>query len=213
LSTTKQNGVDDFETWLLSVQGVATDSLTPEQLAVFRQDFDEAVRLAANWSAQPAPSRSLRENDRRYAVAIQDGDDLGLSFWIKHSAKGEIFLLYPRDREVDPHASYHLDGTYHQKTYQQATSAQKRQPLDSSFRGAEHLGKFSGQGAGPRIDDTSKYDDVLVAPTGVLSGKRGCIVVDLVEPGTCRLRKESGCAGPEATREIAQRGSCSNRSA
>jgi len=175
--------MDDFEAWLLSAQGIAADSLTPEQLALFRQYFGEAVRKTANWSAQPAPSRSLRNNDRRYAVAIQDGDDLGLTFWIKRSAKGEIFLLYPRDPEMDPHASYHRDGTYHQKSYRQAMSVQKRQPLDSSFRGAEHLGTFGGHGAGPRINDTSAFDDVLVAPPGVLHGKGGCIVVDLVEPG------------------------------
>jgi hypothetical protein len=183
LSTTKQGGEDNFEAWLLSAQGIAADSLTPEQLALFRQDFCKAVRLAANWSAQPAPSRSLRKNDRRYAVAIQDGGDLGLTFWIRRSAKGEIFLLYPRDSETDPHASYHLDGTYHQKSYRQVMSMQKRQPLDSSFRGTEHLGKFCGHGSGPRITDTSAFDDVLIAPPGSLSGKSGCIVVDLVALG------------------------------
>jgi hypothetical protein len=154
--------MDDFAAWLLSAQGITANSLTPEQLALFRQDYGEAVRKD---------------------VAIQEGDDLGLTFWIKRSAKGDIFLLYPRDRETDPHASYHRDGTYHQKSYRQATAVQKRQPLDSNFRGAEHLGTFGGHGAGPRINDTSAFDDVLVAPPGVLHGKGGCIVVDLVEPG------------------------------
>jgi hypothetical protein len=116
-------------------------------------------------------------------VAIQDGDELGLTFWIKRSAKGEIFLLYPREPEMDPHASYHLDGTYHQKSYGLAMSARKRQALDSNFRGAEHLGTFGGHGAGPRINDASAFDDVLVVPPGILHGRGGCIVVDLVEPG------------------------------
>ena len=116
-------------------------------------------------------------------MALQDGDELGLTFWIKRSAKGEIFLFYPRDPEMDPHASYHRDGTYHQKTYGLAMGAQKRQPLDGSFRGVEHLGTFYGHGAGPRINDTAAFDDVLVAPLGILHGRGGCIVVDLVEPG------------------------------
>lgn len=174
--------MDDFEAWL-SAQGIAADSLPPEQLALFRHAYGERVQQAANWRAQPAPSRSLRTSDRRYAVAIQDGSELGLTFWIKRSAKGEVFLLYPREPEMDPHASYHRDGTYHQKSYGQTMTAQKRQPLDSSFRGAEHLGTFGGHGAGPRIDDNSAFDDVFVAPPGVLHGIGGYVVVDLVEPG------------------------------
>ncbi len=130
-----------------------------------------------------APRRSTRMlNDRWYAVAIQDGNDLGLTFWIKRSAKGEIVLFYPGDSEMDPHASYHRDGTYHQKTYGRATGATKLQSLND-FRGAEHLGKFSGHGAGPPILGASQFDDVIVAPPGVLSGTKGAVMVDLVEPG------------------------------
>jgi hypothetical protein len=182
LITHKRGGVDDFETWL-SAQGITADSVTPEQLALLRQAFGEAGQQAANWRAQPAPSGSSRKSDRRYAVAIEDGGELGLTFWIKRSAKDEIFLFYPRDPEMDPHASYHRDGTYHQKSHGLAMSPQKRQALDSSFRGAEHLGRFSGHGAGPRINDPSAFDDVLVVSPDVLSGKRGCVVVDLIEPG------------------------------
>ena len=174
--------MDDFDAWL-SNQELVADSLTPEQLALFRHVFDEAIQRAAEWRAQSAPSRSSGKSDRRYAVAIQDGDELGLTFWIKRSVKGEIFLLYPRESEMDPHASYHRDGTYHQKSYGVATSAQRRQPLDSSFRGTEHLGTFGGHGAGPRIDDATAFDDVLVVSSGILHGRGGCIVVDLVEPG------------------------------
>jgi hypothetical protein len=177
------SAADDFAAWLLSTQGIAADALTPEQLAVFRHQFDEKVRRDAAWRTQTAPSRSLRVGDRRYAVAIQDGAELGLTFWIRRSATGEIFLLYPRDREMDPHASYHRDGTYHQKSYGVAMRVQKRQPLDSNFKGAEHLGKFSGHGTERLINDASTFDNVLVAPAGILSGNRGHIVVDLVEPG------------------------------
>lgn len=183
MSKAKPSDVEEFEAWLNRTQGIAADSLTPELLAPFHHAYGEGVQRAANWRAQPAPSRSLRNSDRRYAVAIEDGGALGLTFWIKRSAKGEVFLLYPRDAEMDPHASYHRDGTYHQKSYGRAMSGQKRQPLDSSFRGAEHLGTFGGHGAGPRINDTSAFDDVFVAPQGVLHGRGGYVMVDLVEPG------------------------------
>jgi hypothetical protein len=33
------------------------------------------------------------------------------------SPKGEIFVMYPRADAGNPHASYHLDGTYHHKSY------------------------------------------------------------------------------------------------
>jgi hypothetical protein len=182
LSVPKWNGADDFEAWI-RFQGLAEDSLTVEQISRHRDDFAKLTKQAENWRSQAAPSRSLRTGDRRYAVAIQDGDELGLSFWIRRSATGEIFLLYSRDGEMDPHASYHRDGTYHQKTYGLKWSPQKRQPLDRTFRGTEHLGKFAGHGAGPRIAETSAFDDVLVVPPGALDGRSGCIVVDLVEPG------------------------------
>ena len=84
---------------------------------------------------------------------------------------------------MDPHASYHLDGTYHQKTFGRVTTSRKRQPLSGSFVGEEHLGAFGGHGAGPRISDPSGFDDVFIAPPSVLTGRSGTVVVDLVEPG------------------------------
>src|SRR5215467_6182022 len=90
---------DDFEAWLRDTQGLTADALPQEQLGLWRQAFAEGVERAAAWKAQSAPSRSSRNSERRYAVAIQDGNELGLTFWIKRSAKGEIFLFSPRDSE------------------------------------------------------------------------------------------------------------------
>lgn len=175
--------MDDFETWLKDVQGIAIETVSADLLPLWRQMFDKAMAQGAEWRAQAAPSRSARSVDWRCAIAIGDGNDLGLTFWIKRSARGDIYLLYPREPEMNPHASYHVDGTYHQKSYGMATSSQKRQPLSSSsFKGVEHLGIFGGHGPGPRIQECGAYDAVFIAPRGVLNGLRGRIVVDLVEP-------------------------------
>jgi hypothetical protein len=79
---------------------------------------------------QPVPG------EEKYAVAIRDGSDLWLTLWVRCSRKGEIFVMYPRgDRDWDAHASYHLDGTLHQKTHGKVMGAVKRQSLTSAFRG------------------------------------------------------------------------------
>jgi len=172
-----------YEQWLRDVQSVEIEKMSDADHVIWRQQYEEAMQRAAEWSEQAAPSRGPQPKDRRYAIVIEDDDGVGLTFWIKRSSKGEIFLLYPRDAAMNPHASYHHDGTYHQKTFDIKTNAQKRQPLDAGFKGTEHLGMFGGHGAGPRIKDLSHFDDVLVAPPGSLSGKSGFIFVDLIAPG------------------------------
>ncbi len=173
---------DDFRAWLANVQGIPFESLDEEARGVFRRDFEDGARRFAAWQGQRAPARGARGRDTRYAVAIEDGDELGLSFWIKRSQAGEVFLFYPRDREMDPHASYHADGTYHQKSYGVASMAQQRQPLNGSFVGTEHLGTFGGHGAGPRIVSRDDWDDILVVRSGILTARTGRIAVDLVAP-------------------------------
>src|SRR5262245_55716093 len=131
------------------------------------------------WRAQRAPKRSERSRDRRYAIGIEDDNGLGLTCWIRRSAKGEIFLMIPREADFDPHTSYHIDGTYHSKSYGRADYTQKRQPLGPTFKGTEHLGYFGGHAAGPRIGDPAAWDDILIAPPGSLGGKTAGVVVDL----------------------------------
>jgi hypothetical protein len=77
-------------------------------------------------------------------VAIQDGPQLWLTMWVRCSPKGEIFVMYPRACAGNPHASYHLDGTFHQKTYGSASIPQKRQSLTAAFRENKHLGMYYG---------------------------------------------------------------------
>lgn len=173
----------EFSTWLKEVQAMDASTFTPEQLAFWESMHRDAMARGEAWRAQRAPARSLRSKDRRCAIAIEDDTGLGLTFWIKRSAKGEVFLMYPREPDFDPHTSYHLDGTCHSKSYGAANFARKRQPLGPNFKGTEHLGMFAGHGAGPRIEDPESFDHILIAPPGSLTGRSGSVFVDLVEPG------------------------------
>jgi hypothetical protein len=113
---------------------------------------------------------------------IDDGKDQWITLCVKRSPKGEYFVLIPRDSSWDPHASYHLDGKYHQKSYAMKFMVQRRQPLDQ-FKGTEHLGSFVGHGKGSALYKPPNYTAALTLPEGVLKGLRGQVLVDLVEPG------------------------------
>jgi hypothetical protein len=124
----------------------------------------------------------------RYAVAVREGSDLWLTLWVRRSLKGEYFVMVPRaDRDWDPHTSYHLDGTFHSKSFghKSPLNLRKRQPLAVAFRGTEHLGAYAGHG--PKgvgaVCDPTKFSGVMEVPTGVLGPRDGSVVVDLVEPG------------------------------
>lgn len=173
----------EFITWLQDVQASDASTLTTGQLACRRGMHRAAMARGEAVRAQPAPARSARSKDRRYAIAIEDDAGRGLTFWIKRSAKGEIFLLHPREPDFNPHTSDHLDGACHSKSYGVAVCARKRQPLGPNFKGTEHLGMFAGHGAGPRIEDPESCDHILIAPPGSLTGRSGSVFVDLVEPG------------------------------
>lgn len=189
-----------FEEWLKDVQGVDAQTLKAEEQAFWRQSYAAAMARAQRWREQQAPSRQQLQRDRRYAIAIDDGTGLGLTFWIKRSSRGEIFLLYPREAEMDPHASYHLDGTFHYKSYGRIMSSERRQPLNANFKGAEHLGKFGGHGPGPRIQELDHFDDVIVPPPNSLGGRFGSILVDLVSPGEPAVQRHR-----EGIRIVAER--------
>jgi hypothetical protein len=172
-----------YEEWMRDIQGVDIEKMKDEERVAWRQQYDEAMRRDIEWRKRAAPSRGSGHKDYRYAIVIDDDSGSSLAFWIKRSAKGEIFFLYPRDSETNPHASYHLDGKYHQKICDVKTNVQQRQPLNDRFEGTEHLGMFMGFGAGPCMRDMSHFDVVVVAPPGSLSGRSGVILVDLIAPG------------------------------
>jgi hypothetical protein len=93
--------------------------------------------------------------------------------WYWDSPKPEFFVFIPRgDRGWDPHASYHLDGTLHQKSFDQKSVSQKRQPLTGAFRGTAHLGAYMGhdpKGVGA-ICDLTAFSGVVEVATKTVTG-------------------------------------------
>ena len=182
-----EDELQTFEGWLRYLAIDAT-AITQEELATWRRLFEDAKqRSAANpkvglMKLQPVPG------EYRYAVAVRDLADLRLTLWVKRSRKGEFFIMVPRgDREWDVHTCYHLDGTLHMKsTGSNVFTSDRRQPLDSAFRGSEHLGAYFGYGpksVGAICDPTAFSGVVEIAPR-VWGPMDGWVAVDLVEPGT-----------------------------
>jgi hypothetical protein len=171
-----------FEGWL-KYQGA--EGATPEELKVLRGYFDEDMRMRL--SSPQVGLMKLRRipGEQKYAVAIQEGSNLWLTMWVRCTKKGEIVILYPRaDRASDPHATYHLDGTLHQKSYSRTGLCFQRQPLTAAFRGSEHLGAYGGHGIScGAVCNPKAFDGVVVVEPGMLGPSSGSVVVDLVEPG------------------------------
>jgi hypothetical protein len=178
---------DDLLTFegFLKYQGVPATA-TPEELNMFRGFFDEATLLHKTgpkvglMKLQPVPG------EQKYAVAIRDGPELWLTLWVRCSRKGEIFVMRPLpDRDWDPHASYHDNGTFHQKSYGTVRMSQKRQPLTAAFRESENLGLYGGHGpkSTGAVCDPKAFDGVVIVEPGILGPHDGYVGVDLVEPG------------------------------
>ncbi len=180
-----EDSLKTFEGWL-SYQAADVAAIPPDQLAMLRVAFDRgrerslATPKVGLMKLQPVPGQHL------YAVAIREDSDLWLTLWVRRSQKGEFFVMVPRgDRDWDAHTSYHLDGTRHAKSFGRAHHSQKFQPLTGAFRGAVNLGTYKGhspKSVGAVCDPTAFNGVVEVAP-GVLGGRDGAVIVDLVEPG------------------------------
>jgi hypothetical protein len=176
-----------FEGWA-KYQGSDSAAMIPEELAEWHGIFDEVMERR-----KTSPKLGLMKLERcpgeqKYAVAIQNGSDLWLTFWVRCTRKkGEIFLMYPRagGREWDAHASYHIDGTFHQKSHGRVVGVPlKRQPLTATFRESEHLGVYGGHGTSTgAVCDPKAFDGVVIVEPGILGPRHGLVGVDLVEPG------------------------------
>jgi hypothetical protein len=174
---------DTFEAWLKQQQ---LDARPPEEVEVIlRREYERRKAAAMAHDVRALFRKPCRAGEFRYAVAIEDGADLWLTLVaVRRAARGDCYVLIPRDSSPwNPHASYHGDGTYHHKSHDMKLGApQKRQPLQH-FKGTEHLGAFYGHGAGTAICDPAAFTSVLRVPVGVLQPMRGCVLVDLIEPG------------------------------
>jgi len=121
-----------------------------------------------------------------YAVAIREGSNLWLTLWVKRTSRGDVYVLVPRaERKWTPHASYHVDGRLHVKSYNRATvPPTRRQALTAAFKGTESVGCFAGHGPNGVICDPAIFAGVVEVAPGVLGPHHGTVCVDLVEPGS-----------------------------
>ncbi|WP_240435105.1 hypothetical protein [Ralstonia solanacearum] len=140
--------------------------------------------------------------ERFYAVAVRD-IALYLELRIRRAASG-VYVVFARPPKVemvqqlpskkskikwDPHSSYHSDGWRHQKSFNGTFCRQRRQPLDSKFRGTEMVVSTSLTSAVTSgiLCDPQEFSDVLEVPRAdILPGRNGpaSVSVDLVEPET-----------------------------
>jgi hypothetical protein len=174
-----------FEGWL-KYQAVSETSTT-EKLKVWRNLFEEAMGCRKT-SPKVGLMKFVRfADEQKYAVAIRDGPDLWLTLWVRYSPRGEIFIMSPGgNRRGNAHASYHLNGNFHQKSHGDTPRMrQRRQPLRAAFKGSEHLGLYGGHGTKSigAVCDPKAFDGVVIVEPGILGPHSGSVGVDLVEPG------------------------------
>lgn len=176
---------DTFEGWL-KYQAISLAKLRPDELTMWRSYFEESKMRSPASAKVGLMKLKSSPGEFRYAVAVREGSDLWLILWVRKSKKGEFFLMVPRNNgRWNPHTSYHLDGTFHSKSFGKAMQRQKRQPLTVKFCGTE---QFPGYGGfGPKsvgaICNPADFTGIVEVSPGVLGPRDGTIVVDLVEPG------------------------------
>jgi hypothetical protein len=146
---------------------------TPEEMEQWRQAFEEArVRAAA------APKVGLMKLEKapgkKYAVAVREASDLWLT--LCRPPSGKIFVMVPRGKgRWNPHASYHLDGRFHHKSYDRKMIVRSEQPLTGDFRGVVPLGVYAGHApvALGAVCDTTAFAGIVEVPTGLLGPRHG----------------------------------------
>ena len=179
-----EDDLQTFEGWL-GIQGHDPDMLTPDDLAMWRGQFDDAMQRRA--SSPKVGLMKLRAPGQKYGVALRDESGLWLTLWIRCAPKGDVYILYPRgEQKWDPHASYHHDGTFHQKSHGRKAPLpeDKRQPLTAAFSESEHLGTYAGHGKGSgAVCEPKDFDGLVIVEPGILGPIHGRIGVDLVAPG------------------------------
>jgi hypothetical protein len=177
-----EDNLRTFEGWA-KYQGFDPATLPPDELKTWQGLFDDITRRRESSPKIGLMKLKRRPGEQKYAVAIRDGSELWLTIWVCCSRKGEIFIIYPRS-EGDPHASYHVDGTLHQKTSDFKRVSQKLQRLDGIFTGSEHLGLYLGHGkSSGAVCDPNAFDGVVIVEPGILGPRNGSVGFDLVEPG------------------------------
>src|SRR5438094_5111571 len=139
---------ETFEGWC-KCQAIDPAALMPAELAMWQGMFGEIQEYAATVPKVGLLGYGARgPGERAYAIAVPDDANLWLVLWVKVSQRRDVYVFYPHGdtRGCDPHTSYHRDGSMHSKSFGEKFPMQRRQPLDDSFTGSEHLGRFYGYG-------------------------------------------------------------------
>lgn len=130
--------------------------------------------------------------EQMYAVSVRDNEELFLILRIRRNRRGEIFCMFPRPgREGwDPHASYHLDGKYHHKSFDHKMIVTQGPPLDQNFCGSINLLTTSIKRPDVRainvICNPDNFDKMLEIPVDEISEDnkvQTSITIDITEPG------------------------------
>jgi hypothetical protein len=129
--------------------------------------------------------RPLKPGEYRYAVAVRDGSELWLAWWVKRSPTGDVYLLPPTlaDRKRNPHASYHCSDQRHFKSWDKEILSQQRQPLADKFCGTELVAALVGLAQRTKHLATQPHFLALLKLRRGCWGRDGAVIVDLVEPG------------------------------
>jgi len=123
-----------------------------------------------------------------HAVSMRSAGGAYLLCRLKRAPSGIYYLIPRDDPDHDVHASYHVDGKHHVKSYgSRVLTTIQRQRLDGQFRGAEPLfaqAILPGEESMLTIPcDPGKFDTLLEIDAGhFTSGVHHTLAVDLVEP-------------------------------
>jgi len=174
-----------FEGYIKYQYNIDAVNLTAEQSAELHLLVDPVIERSKSIPKVGLMKLELKPGEEQYGVAIQNDSGVWLALLVKCSKRGEVFIIIPRaEPEWDPHASYHLDGRFHQKSYDRKTAISNRQPLTGVFKGNENLGEYAGHGTGNAECDPAVFNGLITLEPGVLTGRTGVVGVSLFEQGT-----------------------------
>ncbi len=122
-----------------------------------------------------------------YAVSVRTSSGPRLLCRLKRAPTGIYFLIPRDDPGQDVHASYHLDGMHHVKSYGGKMFPIQRQRLDGHWLGAEPLFALAippGEESLLTIPcRPEQFADVFeLRPEYFATGAHHTLAVDLVEP-------------------------------
>jgi hypothetical protein len=173
-----------FEEYL-SYQGRNIAGMDEEALKTWRSFYEEACERQRQRQFL-TPNVRANSNELLYAVAVRDNPYLWLVLWVKRSVKGDYYVFLPlNDADWDPHTSYHRDGCFHHKSYDQKLITSRKQLPSARFSGTEQMlirpFELENVLAAKVLCDPNRFTGVFEIP-GELVRQRGAgVAIDLTE--------------------------------